>query len=247
MNGYHLVPARRSDIASSRSSDWIDALACRVIEHAARRAPTNLSERLREEWLADLSDIRGHMARLRFALGCHWAAIQIGHDGSAVSSPAAALPAGARIVAAHGGRGAPLFPLRAATPGCRPLFCEINTTPLIDVLLVLLVTLIITLPMMTQAVKVDLPQSPARDEAPPEVIVLDIDFDGTVEWNGSPVADFGQLESYFRAEGRRSPQPEIHLRPDPYARYDVVAKVLAAAQRNQLRNVAFVNTGEFAN
>ena len=99
---------------------------------------------------------------------------------------------------------------------------------------------------MTQAVRLDLPQSPNRDTTQPEVINLDIDFDGTVVWNGSPVANFAQLEGYFRAESRKYPQPEIHLRPDAHVKYDVVAKVLAAAQRNQVTKLGFVSTPEFA-
>ena len=106
--------------------------------------------------------------------------------------------------------------------------------------------MILTLQIMTQAVRVDLPQATSRDMAPPEVINLDIDFDGTVVWNGSPVANLEQLEAYFRAESRKNPQPEIHLRPDAYVKYDVVAKVLAAAQRNQMTKVGFVNSSEFA-
>lgn len=246
MNGNDLVSARRSDIASSQSSDWTDALARRLIEHAAGRAPTDLADRLMEEWMADLSDHAGRMARLRFALGCCWAAIQIGDDCSAVSTPASTSFAHDRIALAAVRHGRPLFPRLTAASGSEPLVCEINTTPLIDVLLVLIVTLIITLPMMTQAVRLNLPQSPARDLAPPEVINLDIDFDGTVLWNGTTVANFQQLQDYFRAESQKYPQPEIHLRPDPYVKYDVVAKVLAAAQRNQLRQIGFVNNAEFA-
>ena len=242
MNGYKLVPARPSDTLA-RSSDWSCVIARRLIELAARRAPAGLSGRLLEEWMADLSDHRGRMARLRLALGCYWAAIRIRHD-CPLDTAAMASPAGDRLMADIR-QGMALFPLRTASAS-RPLICEINTTPLIDVLLVLLVTLIITLPIMTQAVKLDLPQSPPRATAPPEVVNLDIDFDGTVEWNGSPVADFNQLEGYFRSESRRYPQPEIHLRPDPYAKYDIVAKVLAAAQRNRLTNIAFVDTAQFS-
>ncbi|HEV2269468.1 MAG TPA: biopolymer transporter ExbD [Steroidobacteraceae bacterium] len=246
MNEHDLVPARRADITSGQSSGWTDAIARCVIEHAANRAPTALSDRLREEWLADLAEHCGPMTRLRFALGCWWAAMQIGDDCSAVSTPVAASPAGDRIMMAPIRRGRPLFSRQMAASESEPLVCEINTTPLIDVLLVLLVTLIITLPMMTQAVRLNLPQAPPRDLAPAEVINLDIDFDGSLLWNGSAVANFAQLEGYFRAEGQKYPQPEIHLRPDPYVKYDVVAKVLAAAQRNQLRQIGFVNNAEFA-
>ncbi len=127
-------------------------------------------------------------------------------------------------------------------------FCDINTTPLIDVMLVLLVTLIVTLPIMTHAVKLDMPNvtnPPPPPPTPPEVIDLEIDFDGTVVWNGTPVAGLSQLESYFNAERDKEPQPEIHLRPDRRARYEVVAKVLAAAQRNHLKKIGFVNVAEF--
>src|SRR5580700_765136 len=115
--------------------------------------------------------------------------------------------------------------------------CDINTTPLIDVMLVLLVTLIITLPVMTHAVKLD---------TPPEVIDLEIDFDGTIVWNGTSIPNIDTLESYFHTEAAKDPQPEIHLRPDRRAKYDVVARVLAAAQRNRMKKIGFVNTSEFA-
>jgi biopolymer transport protein ExbD len=126
--------------------------------------------------------------------------------------------------------------------------CDINTTPLIDVMLVLLVTLIISLPVMTHAVKLDMPnpnsQPPPPDQQP-EVINLEIDGDGTVVWNGNPVTGIPQLEGYFASETVKDPQPEIHLRPDRRARYDVVAKVLAAAQRNHMKKIGFVNVAEF--
>jgi biopolymer transport protein ExbD len=126
--------------------------------------------------------------------------------------------------------------------------CDINTTPLIDVMLVLLVTLIITLPVMTHAVKLDMPQ---KNDAPPppvqpEVIDLEIDFDGTVVWNGTSIPNIDTLESYFHTEAAKDPQPEIHLRPDRRAKYDVVARVLAAAQRNRMKKIGFVNVSEFS-
>lgn len=125
--------------------------------------------------------------------------------------------------------------------------CDINTTPLIDVLLVLIVTLIITLPVMTHAVKLDLPQNQNQQPPPvqPEVIDLEIDFDGTIVWNGTPVT-MGQLDGYFNTESVKDPQPEIHLNPDGMVKYDVVAKVLASAQRNRMTKIGFVNTSEFA-
>jgi len=126
--------------------------------------------------------------------------------------------------------------------------CDINTTPLIDVMLVLLVTLIITLPVMTHAVKLDMPQknNTPPPPNPPEVIDLEIDFDGTIVWNGTPIPNMDTLESYFHTDAAKDPQPEIHLRPDRRAKYDVVARVLAAAQRNRMKKIGFVNVSEFA-
>jgi len=126
-------------------------------------------------------------------------------------------------------------------------FCDINTTPLIDVMLVLLVTLIMSLPIMTHAVKLDMPQAnnPPPPDLRPEVIELEVDFDGTVVWNGTVVPSINTLESYFRVESDKVPQPEIHLRPDRRVKYDHVAKVLAAAQRNRMKKIGFVNTAEF--
>jgi biopolymer transport protein ExbD len=127
------------------------------------------------------------------------------------------------------------------------VMCDINTTPLIDVMLVLLVTLIVSLPIMTHAVKLDMPQNqnPPPEQVRPEVIDLEIDFDGTVVWNGTVVQSLNQLEGYFSEEAKKDVQPEIHLRPDRRAKYDYVAKVLAAAQRNRMKKIGFVNTSEF--
>jgi biopolymer transport protein ExbD len=128
------------------------------------------------------------------------------------------------------------------------VMCEMNTTPLIDVMLVLLVTLIVSLPVMTHAVKLDMPQTnqpPPPPDQRPEVIDLEIDFDGTVVWNGTVVQSLNQLEGYFHEEAAKDPQPEIHLRPDRRSKYDYVAKVLAAAQRNRMKKIGFVNTAEF--
>ena len=120
-------------------------------------------------------------------------------------------------------------------------------TPLIDVMLVLIVTLIMTLPIQTHAVKLDMP--PPTDQPPPlvlpEVINLDVDFDDTVYWDGNKV-DLAQVEGYFRNESKRDPQPEIHLRPDKRSHYDTTAKVLASAQRNNMQKIGFVNTTEFS-
>jgi biopolymer transport protein ExbD len=122
---------------------------------------------------------------------------------------------------------------------------EMNMTPLIDVLLVLLVMFIITIPVMTHAVKLDMPRpTNAAQQSDPVVINLEIDFDGTVLWNGSPVT-VDSLDGYFRREAANDPQPELHIRPNKRASYDIVARVLAAAQRNGLLKIGFVGNEQF--
>jgi biopolymer transport protein ExbD len=122
---------------------------------------------------------------------------------------------------------------------------EMNMTPLIDVLLVLIIMFIITIPVMTHAVKLDMPRpTNAPQNLNPVVINLEIDFDGTVLWNGSPVT-VDDLDAYFRREAAADPQPELHIRPNKRASYDVVARVLAAAQRNGLLKIGFVGNEQF--
>jgi len=122
---------------------------------------------------------------------------------------------------------------------------EMNMTPLIDVLLVLLVMFIITIPVMTHAVKLDMPRATnAPSNAEPVVINIEIDFDGTVLWNGTAVT-IDSLDTYFRRESANDPQPELHIRPNKRASYDVVARVLASAQRNGLRKIGFVGNEQF--
>ena len=127
--------------------------------------------------------------------------------------------------------------------------CDINTTPLIDVMLVLLIMLILTLPVMNHAVKLDMPNpnaKPPPQQVEPVVHDLEIYSDGTIVWDGNTVPDMHTLESYFLTESAKDPQPEIHLRPDRRAKYDVVAKVLAAAQRNHMKRIGFTNIAEFS-
>jgi biopolymer transport protein ExbD len=122
---------------------------------------------------------------------------------------------------------------------------DINMTPLIDVMLVLLIMFIITIPVMTHAVKLDMPRATnAPSNVQPTVINLEIDFDGTVLWNGTPV-EIESLEGYFRREAANEPQPELHIRPSKRAKYDVVARVLASAQRNGMRKIGFVGNEQF--
>lgn len=119
---------------------------------------------------------------------------------------------------------------------------DINMTPLIDVLLVLLIFLIMSLPPSTHAIKLDMPRpTPPNNQikVEPVVIELDIDFDGTYYWNGTQVPDLATLDSYFRQAAAQQPQPELHVTPNPRARYDYVAKALASAQRNQLLRMGF--------
>ena len=136
--------------------------------------------------------------------------------------------------------------MTAASAASEPV-CDMNTTPLIDVMLVLLIMFIITIPVMTHAVKLDMrtSQLPPLASAPPEVVDLEVDFDGTVVWNGAVVPSIQILESYLRAAAAKELQPEIHLRPDARAHYGAVASVLAAAQRNHVRKIGFANTSQF--
>src|SRR5580704_14793086 len=128
--------------------------------------------------------------------------------------------------------------------------CDINTTPLIDVMLVLVVMLILTLPVMNHAVKLDMPNPnappPPPQQVQPEVVDLEIYSDNTIVWDGTTVKDLRTLEGYFQADAVKDPQPEIHLQPDRRAKYDVVAQVLAAAQRNHMKRIGFVNVAEFS-
>jgi len=122
---------------------------------------------------------------------------------------------------------------------------EMNMTPLIDVMLVLITLLIITLPIQTHAVKLDMPQSTTKpSDFKPEVVNLSVDFDGTILWNGSPI-DRDTLDSYFQDASTKDPQPEIHLNPNKLAKYDVVAKVLADAQRIGVKKIGFTGLDQY--
>jgi len=125
---------------------------------------------------------------------------------------------------------------------------DINVTPLIDVMLVLLVMLIVTIPIQTHAVKLDLPQNqnpPPPQDQMPEVVNLDIDFDGTVIWNGTPVPSRAQLDRFFQDTAAKIPQPEVHLRPNRLAKYDAVARTLADAQRLGVAKIGFVGNEQY--
>jgi biopolymer transport protein ExbD len=124
-------------------------------------------------------------------------------------------------------------------------YSEINMTPLIDVMLVLLIIFIITLPSQTHAIKIDNPvTNPAQPQTPPEVISLLIDFDGTLLWNKTAV-DRATLQRYITAEAAKSPQPEVHITVDKFANYQIVAQTLADIQHRGLKKIGFVNNDFF--
>jgi len=128
--------------------------------------------------------------------------------------------------------------------GSDTAMCDMNTTPLIDVMLVLLVMLVVTIPIQTHAVKLDLPVGyPPPVDA--RVINLEIDFDGTPIWNGTAVPSRAQLDKYFTDTAAQIPQPEVHLRPNRLAKYEVVARALADAQRLGVTNIGFVGNEQY--
>jgi biopolymer transport protein ExbD len=132
--------------------------------------------------------------------------------------------------------------------GSDETMCDMNTTPLIDVMLVLLVMLIVTIPIQTHAVKLDMPRpdaAPPPQDVMPVVVDLEVDFDGTVLWNGSPVPSRGQLKRYFTDISSQIPQPEVHLRPNRLAKYDAVARVLADAQLMGVTKIGFVGNDQY--
>jgi biopolymer transport protein ExbD len=122
---------------------------------------------------------------------------------------------------------------------------DMNTTPLIDVMLVLLIMLIITIPIQTHAVKLDLPAgNPPPPPAPPEVVTVDVDFDGTILWNDQ-VVDRQGLDARIVTAAAEPVQPELHLRPNKLVTYKYVAAVMADAQRLGLTKLSLVGNEQF--
>jgi biopolymer transport protein ExbD len=119
-----------------------------------------------------------------------------------------------------------------------------NTTPLVDVMLVLLILFIITLPVMTNSTNLHIGGG-TETATIRDAIDLQIDFDGTILWNGTVVEDLAQLERYFAVEARKTNQPELHVLPDRRANYDAVAKVLAIAQRSGMQRIGFAGQERF--
>ncbi|WP_211462814.1 ExbD/TolR family protein [Collimonas silvisoli] len=117
---------------------------------------------------------------------------------------------------------------------------DINITPMVDVMLVLLVIFIITAPLFTHAIKVDLPSAqsaPAPEK--PETVSLSIDRSGKMFWNDAPVAE-SELTNRLIAAAQRQPQPELQLRADKDTRYEILAQVMSLAQNNGLNKIGFV-------
>jgi biopolymer transport protein ExbD len=124
---------------------------------------------------------------------------------------------------------------------------EMNTTPLIDVMLVLLVMLIITIPIQLHAVNLEMPSTAAvAPPVEPEVVRIDVTAAGVLLWNGELLEGRAALEERLRQAGAQREQPEIHLRPDRGAKYDSVAAVLATAQRHGLTRIGLVGSEQFA-
>ncbi|RYD20185.1 MAG: biopolymer transporter ExbD [Lysobacteraceae bacterium] len=124
---------------------------------------------------------------------------------------------------------------------------EMNMTPLIDVLLVLLIMFIITIPIQTHAVKVDLPQGQNQtNPVQADKNKITIDPAGTVAWNGSPV-DEVTLRQYLDQTKTINPEPELHFQPDPEARYEVVDRTLAVIKRADVSKLGFIGNEQYRN
>lgn len=126
------------------------------------------------------------------------------------------------------------------------VMAEMNTTPLIDVMLVLLIMLIITIPVQLHSVKLDMPAGkPPVKLVEPIVHRVDIDFDGTVYMDGTPLPDHATLEAKFREYAAIPDQPEVHIRPNKLVPYKNVAAVMAAAQRIGVTKIGMVGNEQF--
>jgi biopolymer transport protein ExbD len=138
-------------------------------------------------------------------------------------------------------------------PSLRPpeedeLMMDINTTPLIDVMLVLLIMLIITIPPQLHAVNLDMPvASTAPPPQPPQVIRIDIGADSVISWNGQALNDRAALQAQLILAAAQQPQPELHIRSHPQAKYEAAAAVLAGAQRQGLNKLGILGTEKFGN
>ena len=137
--------------------------------------------------------------------------------------------------------------MSVGSPGAEPdVMIDINTTPLIDVMLVLLVMLIITIPIQTHAVKLNMPVgNPPPPAEQPVVITVEVDFDGTVIWNGETIPDRPALEARFESAAAQPVQPEFHLRPNKLVTYKHVAGVMASAQRLGITKIGLIGAEQY--
>jgi len=137
--------------------------------------------------------------------------------------------------------------MNLGTGGGEPeVMIDINTTPLIDVMLVLIIMLIITIPIQLHSVNLNMPAgNPPPPTAEPVVVTIDIDFDGTVLWNGEALPDRGVLEQRLAHTAAIADQPEVHIRPNKLVEYKSVATVLASAQRLGVTKLGMVGNEQF--
>jgi biopolymer transport protein ExbD len=130
--------------------------------------------------------------------------------------------------------------------GDMDVMIDINTTPLIDVMLVLLVMLIITIPIQLHSVNLNLPTgNPPPPLVQPEVVKIDIDESSRIFWNGEPVLNRDDLVARIKAAAATQPQPEIHLRPNKESVYGTAAEVMAEAQKNGLTKIGIIGSEQF--
>ena len=123
---------------------------------------------------------------------------------------------------------------------------DINTTPLIDVMLVLLIMLIITIPLQTHSVAIDLPQgNPPPSTEQPKLVTVSINYDNSISWNSEPVSSEAALQAHFEAAAAEGDQPEVHIHPDRLADYKTVAHVMADAQRLGVTKLGIVGLDQF--
>ena len=140
-----------------------------------------------------------------------------------------------------GGAGNNIFVSEAHSQTHNQAISEINTTPLVDVMLVLLVIFIITAPLLTHAVKIDLPQAISQPlHEKPEVISLAIDEAGKTYWNDVPLVQ-GELQGKLEATANKTPQPELQIRADKETRYQVLEGVMADAQNAGITKLGFLS------
>jgi biopolymer transport protein ExbD len=124
---------------------------------------------------------------------------------------------------------------------------DINTTPLIDVMLVLLIMLIITIPVQLHSINLDMPTgTPPPAIKKPTIVRIEIDARNVVHWNDKALTDRAELDALLQLASQQQPQPEVHIKPQGKAKYEAVAGVLASAQRNGLTKLGIVGSEQFA-